>query len=719
MENDKKIIQHTRLNDTYTLKEPLGAGGGGIVYKAYHERLKTDVVVKQIKQEVKGKIEGRAEADVLKRLKHTYLPRVYDFLEIDGEIYTVMDYLPGESLKEAMEKSSCFPQNQVLKWAGQLAEAIAYLHSQTPPIIHSDIKPANIMLMPDGDICLIDFNISLAFDRSVKMSAGISGGYSPPEQYRDLNMYRDLADRETVRAEDTRTMTAAETQTMFGTEETAAMELLPVSGDSSETISIVDKAVGGGIDERSDIYSMGVTLYHLLTGIKTGINFEQIIPLSKCQVPVSEGLIHIIEKMMEILPENRYQDGKELLYAFRHIYQLDTDYRLYRRRGRVRKSVLAALYAAGAVMVGIGWITMHKETLTAYNRSVERAGELIESDSFDQAFVEIDHALTLLPEKISAYKKEALCLYSMGDYEEAIRYGRDLINNPSYIIEKGEESLLGDIFYVVGCSYFELGDYRNAIDCFTEAVSRNDKNSRYFSDYAVTLAKTGSVEAAEAALETAIALGLGRDSIYMVQGEIAFAEGDDETAIERLKASIRTTDHQDLHQRAVLLCAQAYARMGDLYLDDKIALLESAAGTFGEKVSMHILEELSGAYAQKKNYQKALDGFLMLYERGYSTRQMMENIAVIYQQMEKLDQAEAMLRQVIEKYPEDYRAYKRMTFLEADRQQKRENKNRNYEQMKAIYEKALELYGKAKTEDDIEMQMLETMMLDLKNGGWF
>ena len=238
-------MEKRQLNDTYTLLEQIGSGGGGIVYKAYHNRLKTYVVAKQIKEGVKNILKSRAEADILKKMKHTYLPRVYDFLEIDGEIYTVMDYIPGESLDKPLKKGEKFSQKQVLKWAVQLAEALDYLHRQIPPIVHSDIKPANIMLTPEGDICLIDFNISLVFDSSMKTATGISGGYAPPEQYHDKVVYY----RMTQPVSDTMTMTAA-TETM--TDETKT----DCTMTASEARSKIEQMMVKGVDTRSDIYSL-------------------------------------------------------------------------------------------------------------------------------------------------------------------------------------------------------------------------------------------------------------------------------------------------------------------------------------------------------------------------------------------------------------------------------------------------------------------------------
>lgn len=105
---------------------------------------------------------------------------MYDFIEADGKVYTVMEYVEGSSLKTLPDSGKRFSKREVYDYTRQLCEAAAYLHSRRPPIIHSDIKPANIMLTPDGNICLIDYNISLMLGES---AVGVSDGYSPPEQY--------------------------------------------------------------------------------------------------------------------------------------------------------------------------------------------------------------------------------------------------------------------------------------------------------------------------------------------------------------------------------------------------------------------------------------------------------------------------------------------------------------------------------------------------------
>lgn len=719
----------TQLNETYSILEEIGSGGGGVVYKAYHERLKTYVVVKQIREGVKGILESRAEADILKRIKHTYLPRVYDFLEIDGEIYTVMDYVPGRSLDKVLTEEKRIPPKEVLKWAKQLAAALDYLHSQTPPIIHSDIKPANIMLTPEGNICLIDFNISLAFDSTMKTSTGISGGYSPPEQYRNIGSYQKFAGVQMPGKGVEKTALLKETAAVSSDsrDDTAAFGTEGKTETEKGTAWGIEEAIGRGVDERSDIYSLGASLYHLLTGVKPDQNFEKIVPIDQYDLGLGKGFLTILNKMMQLRPEDRYQNGGELLYALQHIYELDDEYKRYLAKRRGIKMAAAILWISGICLTAAGAGVRGRELNTSYNRNVDAADLAMESGDFEAARGYVDAAKDTLPRRIQAYEKEALLLYTVGDYEGTIRYISDIIQNPAYVVkDENDERTLAELYYIAANAFLEREDYPNAALNLEEAIRLDPENSLYFRDYAISLAKEGNVEEAEAYLQEAVNLGLGEDSIYMVQGELSYARKNYEEAMGYLDQTIRTTANNELRKRAVLLYDNIYRELGDACLDEEIAFLEQEENrAAGSASGMNLTERLADAYVRKAEadeensrdyYRKALDKFLLLYKSGYATRQMMENIAILYQALGEYDQAEEMLFSMAEQYPDSYISYKRLAYLEAEKQQIKENRERDYSRMKEYYDRAKALYGDQ--DSDQEMQMLDNLIRDLREGNW-
>ena len=730
----------TCLNHMYTLMEEIGSGGGGIIYKAYHENLKKYVVVKQIKDIAKDVLNSRGEADILKNLRNTYLPQVYDFLEIDGEIFTVIDFIEGESLDKALAREGRFPYKDVLKWALQLSDALAYLHSQVPPVIHSDIKPANIMLTPQGDICLIDFNISMAFDQSVRTSAGISEGYSPPEQYHNYSMYCSIAAiggdenadayaggsvRRTRYAGSGQGARSGQADGVRHTRMSGqAPASVPGQGQASqgtpyEGQRITRALVGRGVDERSDVYSLGATLYHLLTGICPSSNFEEIVPLSKCRVTVSEGFTLIIEKMMQLVPENRYRSGKEIQEALKNIVQMDSAYKEYRRKRKASFAALAALYAASAALIAGGLGLMGRERDNWYNATVAQAEAYIENGEYTQAASCIEEAIGRMPTRIGAYEAEVLRLYESGDYESCVSYGRNTVNSPEYYVQtESDEESLGNILYVMGNAYYELEEYDNALNCMNMAIEYNTGNSSYYRDLGITLAKTGNTAQAEEILSQAEELGLAQDSIYMIQGEIAYGNNQAEEAIELFQTALNVTDSDSTRRRCISFCARAYQMLGDDYLDEEIAFLEEWRGVLGASSSMQITESLAEAYARKGDYEQSLALFDEIRSQGYASYQILENIAILYQQSDQLDAAEATLQEMNEQYPDRYRTYKRLAFLEADRQQRKANSERDYTQMKAYYETALVLY-EGQDEYDAEMDQLANMMRELEAGNWF
>lgn len=852
------LTKGTILENTYEIVEEIGSGGGGIVFRAKHLRLQTDVVVKKIRDEVQNKVKLRQEADILKKLKHPYLPRVYDFIETADGVYTVMDFIYGMNLDEAMEWHGKYSQKQVKKWAIQLGEALDYLHSQNPPIIHSDIKPANIMVTEEGNICLIDFNISLAMGGAMESAVGISAGFSPPEQYRDPALYARITHNYTMRksmesaeAQDDKTeilsrnqgadtdktelliqnqradadktellirnqrADADKTELLIQNQEadTDSTELLIQNGrddidstellirnqeadtdrtelliqnqrsntdrtellsqnqgagndkiellspsqeaQDNETLSLwkeseragasaaprqasaalrqtsgkcseYTKFIGKGIDTRSDIYSLGVTLCYMLTGMEPSADFDGRAPLSETGASVSEGFALILDKMMEFSPDNRYQNGGEFLKAVQNCHKLDRRYIVMHRKQTGIQIAALFFLALGILTVFGGLYKLRKDTNSAYYNLVHQAQEAVASYDFEKADKLLTEAKEISDIRIEAYEEEVYLLYAGEKYEECVALGENYINTEPFLIESEEDrELFGNLYYLVGNAYFEMNDYPNARNLFQYALEYNERNGLYYRDYAITLAKLGQIEEAERQLEKGIGLGIAQDSIYMAQGEISHVKGEYDNAIEYLNRTIAATDDMQMKKRAVLLCADVYRTIGNDAVDREIGLLEQYAVQFEGNGSLVMSEYLAEAYTRKAQtdesaaeeyYGKALALFQSIYDSGYMTWQLQQNMAILYENLDRFDDAEEMLLDMAEKYPERYEVYKRLAYLEADRQQTKENEERDYSRMQIYYEQAEEKYsGK---EQDMEMEMLERMMQELKDGGW-
>lgn len=261
------LDKNSLLNDRYRILEILGQGGMGAVYHARDENLGMDVAVKEnLFTSEEYSRQFRREAVILATMRHPNLPRVIDHFEIatQGQ-YMVMDFIEGEDLRQRMDRVGSLPDEEVIIIGAAICDALDYLHTRKPIILHRDIKPGNIKINPEGQVYLVDFGLAKIVKGSQVTTTGaraMTPGYSSPEQY--------------------------------GTART---------------------------DERSDVYSLGATLYAALTntipedGLARAMDQADLTPIRKRNPRVSRKAATAVEKALEVHPEDRYQTANEFKAA--------------------------------------------------------------------------------------------------------------------------------------------------------------------------------------------------------------------------------------------------------------------------------------------------------------------------------------------------------------------------------------------------------------------
>ncbi len=262
------LEKNTLLHNRYRIIEILGQGGMGSVYSAVDENLGSTVAIKEnLFTTDEYARQFRLEAVILANLKHPNLPRVYDhFVLGDLGQYLVMDFIEGEDLRQRMERMGTISEDDAVQIGASICDALTFLHSRKPPILHRDIKPGNVKITPEGHIFLVDFGLAKVFQDAAQATTtgarAMTPGYSPPEQY--------------------------------GTART---------------------------DPRTDIYSLGATLYASLCGIipedglARAMDNAQLTPLRKRNSNISRRVAAAIEKAMAIDPSDRFQISEELKKA--------------------------------------------------------------------------------------------------------------------------------------------------------------------------------------------------------------------------------------------------------------------------------------------------------------------------------------------------------------------------------------------------------------------
>lgn len=249
------------LGGRYRIGELLGEGATARVYLATDAQTGERYALKELKE---GSGEAKAELAVRQKIYHPALPHIWKVWEEKGKIYVVMDYVEGEALDGLLRTRGAMSQEQAVDIAMQLCRALIYLHGFQPPVIYRDMKPANIILQADGRVKLVDFGAIRQLDRRGRRDELPQGtpGYAAPEQY----------------------------------------------GKRARS------------DVRSDIYSLGVTLYYMLTGHDPGEPPYEIYSIREWKPELSPALERIVKRCTAKQPWRRYQNCEDILKALGSVF---------------------------------------------------------------------------------------------------------------------------------------------------------------------------------------------------------------------------------------------------------------------------------------------------------------------------------------------------------------------------------------------------------------
>lgn len=416
---EKMLENGTIIDGKYKILNKIGQGGMSVVYLAMNEKANKQWAIKEVRKDVTENFEiikqGLiTETDLLKNLSHPNLPSIVDVIDTEDTFLIVMDYIEGNPLSVLLEETGAKPQSMVVDIALQLCDVLAYLHSREKPIIYRDMKPANVMLKPNGEVVLIDFGIAREYKRQNVADTVCLGtqGYAAPEQF----------------------------------------------GGQGQT------------DARTDIYCLGATLYHLLTGHNPSEPPYEMYPIRYWNENFSSGLEEIILTCTQKNPLDRYQNCEELRYALEHYMEMDDAYRKKERRQLKTFAVtfgMAVVSFAVALGFQMAGNSLKKDNYETY------LSEALATSTAESAISYYRQAIYLEPEKKDAYMALLEKMLEDDNFTDSESYTmREILQ---YKPDNGgscEEKLAGngaayeDFSYQLGLAYFysyeENGNKNNA-----------------------------------------------------------------------------------------------------------------------------------------------------------------------------------------------------------------------------------------------------------------
>ncbi|ADU31809.1 serine/threonine-protein kinase [Evansella cellulosilytica] len=627
----------TIIDERYEVLKEIGRGGMSIVYLAMDNRLNKSIVIKDIRKRAHSNDELLLnslviEANMLKKLDHWSLPKIYDIIESKDGIYVVMDYIEGESLKEKLKRENVINEKDVIEWGKQLADVLGYLHSRKPnPIIYRDMKPDNIMLTPEGNIKLIDFGIA--------------------------REYKNESTTDT---------------TNLGTKAYAAPE----------------QQAGKQTDARTDIYSLGVTLYHLVTGKSLSEPPFELRPIRTWNPALSEGLEHIILKCTQSEPENRYQTCEELFYDLENINKLTKGYKKKLTKQLSYFLIPLILTMIFSTTSYIGYAEIKKEQFQDYMRLINDASRYVIDGNDARAIEVLELAISTVDSRRSDAYINLLDLYiNRNETDIGISKIESYIND-----EYGQVHRNDRVLFKLGMTYFDVqNDYSNALKYLQQVDEEEIPQARYYKTLATTMSQMNiNYEEFTDYLEEFEAYNDGlpntREKIdnYHALANIyssykAQIQGANTKVIELITKSEEIIDRMDNEEM------QYRYEMDFTY---KLAQAFHSRATNSEDQE-----------SAKEDYEHAIEYYYDLIDLDVANQEEIKTrIGVIYQQMGEETQAIEQFHLVIEEFPNSTGPYVRLMNLLLDIESAKGEEERDYGSVMEIFHVARQLHGAA--EDD-------------------
>lgn len=398
------------VDGKYRIIAQTGKGGMSTVWLALNEAVNKQWAIKEVKKSSPStsdqiiKQNLVTEAGILRHLKHPHLPSIVDIFNEDDTFLIVMDYIEGRTLSDILKEQGRQPQADVVDWALQICSVFKYLHGLNPPIIYRDMKPGNVMLKPDGNIMVIDFGTA----REYKHESGEdtihlgTKGYAAPEQFQDNHQQTD---------------------------------------------------------PRTDIYNLGATMYHLVTGKNPSKPPFKFLPIRQVDRTLSSGLESIILKCVAPDPNERYQTVDDLEFALEHYQELEVE-TIKQKSSAYRKWVTLGCVATILSSLSVG-VRLYANSLLSntYDEELRSARIAVNQDEQVEDYIS---AIKLNPSNEVAYEElledvflkdgnftqdEAAKLTSVVGYKQGSKTIQDIFKETN---QSGYENFA----YKMGLAYF-------------------------------------------------------------------------------------------------------------------------------------------------------------------------------------------------------------------------------------------------------------------------